>query len=117
MRRGVTSWVGPVGEEPDLPAPGPVTLPEIVPVVLESNFTRGDYLAAVQRAKDYIAAGDIFQVNLSQRFAGACPSEGLDVYGRLREVNPAPFSAYMRYPELEIISVVVAKNSGHLRRH
>jgi len=73
-------------------------------VELTADFTRQEYLAAVRRVKDYIAAGDIFQANLAQRFAGDCPSDGLDVYSRLRAVNPAPFAAYLRYPELEVIS-------------
>ena len=86
--------------------PRPVTgpAPRVRPVVLESNFTRDEYLRAVRRTREYIAAGDIFQVNLSQRFAGVCPSDGLDVYCRLQEVNPAPFAAYLRYPELEVMS-------------
>ncbi|GAF81297.1 unnamed protein product, partial [marine sediment metagenome] len=79
-------------------------LPEIEGVELKSNFTRDGYPEAVERTKEYIAAGDIFQVNLSQRFEGPCPAEGLTVYERLRAINPAPFSAYLKYPEFEIIS-------------
>jgi len=103
--RGVTEWVGRRGTEPELPVPAEDerALP-VVPVRLESNFARGDYLAAVERAQEYIAAGDIFQVNLSQRFSGDCPSDGLAVYSRLRQANPAPFAAFLRYSELEIIS-------------
>ena len=104
-RRGVTEWVGPAGAEPELPEPAESEEPmPVSPVRLEANFTREDYLAAVRRAKDYIAAGDIFQVNLSQRFSGECASDGVAVYSRLRHVNPAPFAAYLRYPELEVIS-------------
>jgi para-aminobenzoate synthetase component 1 len=102
--RGVTEWVGPACAAPDLPRAADGPAPRVRPVVLESNFTRDDYLRAVRRAKDYIAAGDIFQANLSQRFFGRCPSEGLAVYCRLQEVNPAPFAAYLRYPEIEVIS-------------
>lgn len=104
-RREVTEWVGLPGVEADVPAPAGHERPqEVEPVELASNFARDDYLAAVRRAKEYIAAGDIFQVNLSQRFWGLCPSDGPAVYSRLRAVNPAPFSAYLKYPELEIIS-------------
>jgi para-aminobenzoate synthetase component 1 len=102
--RAVTEWVGPAGAAPDLPEPVEGPPPPVLPVRLRSNFTRSAYLRAVRRAKDYIAAGDIFQVNLSQRFSGACPSDGLAVYCRLQEVNPAPFAAYLRHPEIEIIS-------------
>jgi len=62
---------------------------------IHSNFTREGYLAAVQRAKDYIAAGDIFQVNLSQRFATTIAVPPAEVYHRLRGANPAPFAAYL----------------------
>jgi len=102
---GVTEWVGPAGRAPDLPTPQREEAPPwIEPVQLRSNFSRADYLEAVRRAKEYIAAGDIFQVNLSQRFTGECAADGLDVYARLRRMNPAPFSGYLRYPTFEIIS-------------
>jgi len=102
--RGVTEWVGPAGVEPRIPEPAPDGPPErLEPVTLRSNFTRDGYLRAVRRAREYIAAGDIFQVNLSQRFSGVCPSSGLAVYSRLRRLNPAPFSAYLKYPDFEIM--------------
>ena len=62
---------------------------------IHANFTRDHYLAAVQRAKDYIAAGDIFQVNLSQRFETTIAVPPAEVYRRLRAANPAPFAAYL----------------------
>ena len=103
--RQVTEWVTLTGCPHDPPEPreaeGP---PEVVPVELKSDFGREEYLEAIRRAKEYIAAGDIFQVNLAQRFSGECRSDGVDVYGRLRRVNPAPFSGYLGYPNFEIIS-------------
>jgi para-aminobenzoate synthetase component 1 len=62
---------------------------------LACNFTPASYRAAVARAIQYIAAGDIFQVNLSQRFTVplACPP--VELYLRLREANPAPFAAFL----------------------
>jgi len=65
------------------------------PDAWRSNFTRTGYLQAVARAIDYIRAGDVFQVNLSQRFEGSLRVSPLDLYLRLREVNPAPFAAYL----------------------
>ncbi len=104
-RREVTEWVGLDGAVPEVPAAAEgAAVADVEPVELASNFTRAGYLAAVRRAKEYIAAGDIFQVNLSQRFSGRCPSDGLAVYSRLRRVNPAPFSAFLKYPEFEIAS-------------
>lgn len=63
--------------------------------VWKSNFTRPEYLRAVARAIEYIEAGDIFQVNLSQRFEGRLQGSPMELYLRLREVNPAPFAAYL----------------------
>lgn len=59
------------------------------------NFSRAEYLGAVQRCIDYIAAGDIFQVNLSRRFEAACPLPARELYLRLRRINPAPMAAYL----------------------
>jgi para-aminobenzoate synthetase component I len=103
--RGVTHWVGPVGAEPDLPTPIDDVAPlPVAPVALQPNFSRAEYLDTVQRVKGYIAAGDIFQANISQRFSGDCSSDGLAVYSRLRQTNAAPFAAWLRYPDFEIIS-------------
>lgn len=62
---------------------------------LRANFTREAYLAAIRKAKEYIAAGDIFQVNLSQRFETRLAISPAELYGRLRQANPAPFAAYL----------------------
>ena len=76
----------------------PTPPPRFAPVSvtgLRSNFERADYLAAVGRVKDYIAAGDIFQANLSQRFQAETDAAPLDLYAALRAANPAPFAAYL----------------------
>ncbi len=69
-----------------------------------SNFTRAGYLAAVQRAIDYIHAGDCFQVNLSQRLLAPATLHPLELYRRLRERNPAPFAGYFDLGEYVIAS-------------
>jgi len=72
---------------------------------LRSTFTRADYEAAVARARELIAAGDVFQVNLSQRFSAEVSEGGADVYRRLVRANPAPFAAYVASPcGAEIVS-------------
>ncbi|MBC7342762.1 MAG: aminodeoxychorismate synthase component I [Clostridia bacterium] len=68
------------------------------------HFTRRTYCEAVQKVKDYIAAGDIFQANLSQRFSCQLSVSPWTLYRRLRMINPAPFAAYLSYPELVIAS-------------
>jgi para-aminobenzoate synthetase component 1 len=59
-----------------------------------SNFDRDGYLAAVRRAVEYTHAGDCFQVNVSQRLLTPTAEPPLELYGRLRRVNPAPFAGY-----------------------
>jgi len=71
---------------------------------LVSNFTREAYLDGVRRALDYIGAGDIFQVNLSQRFETRGEVDPLRLYLRLRALSPAPFSAFLRWDDLAVVS-------------
>jgi len=65
--------------------------------LLKANFTHDGYLAAVARAREYICAGDIFQVNLSQRFEAALDIPPYELYKRLRKINPAPFANYFNF--------------------
>lgn len=69
-----------------------------------SNFTRESYRQAVRRAKEYIAAGDIYQVNLSQRFQGPVDAPAPEVYLALRAANPAPYCAYLDIGDAQILS-------------
>ncbi|MBC7336584.1 MAG: anthranilate synthase component I family protein, partial [Clostridia bacterium] len=85
------------------PQPEEVT-PAASPPLLTSDFTREAYLKAVRRARDYIFAGDIFQVNLSQRFSAPLPLAPFALYRRLRQINPAPFAAYLHLPGLIVAS-------------
>src|SRR5262249_39264894 len=57
----------------------------------QSNFERSEFERAVQRAKEYIRAGDIFQVVLSQRFESDFSGDPLDFYRCLRFINPSPY--------------------------
>lgn len=71
---------------------------------LDSNFTKEAYLAAVKKAKSYIKRGDIYQVNLSQRFEAKTNLSGPEIYKRLRQISPSYFSAYFDAQEFQIIS-------------
>ena len=73
-------------------------------VELESDFKKEDYLRAVKKAKDYIRAGDIYQVNLSQRFQAATHLGAIEIYRRLRKISPSFFSAYFDAGDFQIIS-------------
>jgi para-aminobenzoate synthetase component I len=70
---------------------------------LSSNFTRARYLEAVERAIDYIAAGDVFQVNLSQRFTAALTEHPSQIYERLRRQSPAMYGAYLDHLEYALL--------------
>ena len=71
---------------------------------VSSNFTRSRYLERVERTRQYIAAGEIYQANLSQRFRARFKGDGLALYRRLRAANPAPYAAYLNFEDEEILS-------------
>ncbi len=68
-----------------------------------SSMPHGDYRRAVEVAKEYIRAGDIFQVVLSQRFDVDLTADPFDVYRVLRQVNPSPYMYYLKQPGLTIV--------------
>ena len=72
--------------------------------VLRSNFTQEDYIKAVEKAREYIIAGDIFQVNISQRFDTELTVPPYELYQRLRQINPAPFAAYFNFDDIIVVS-------------
>ncbi len=69
-----------------------------------STFSREEFIGKVERAQRYIRAGDIYQVNLSQRLAANCSLSGWEFFQRLSSVSPAPFSAYLDCGAFQIAS-------------
>jgi para-aminobenzoate synthetase component I len=69
---------------------------------LRSNFTCDEYVRVVAKAIEYIAAGDIFQVNLSQRFDVDLSGDPYELYLRLRGINPAPFASYLNFGDVTV---------------
>ncbi len=69
----------------------------------ESNFDKSAYLAAVEKCKEYIAAGDILQVVLSQRLHAKTSAEPFNIYRVLRVVNPSPYMFYIQLGNLKLI--------------
>lgn len=67
-----------------------------------SNMTEGQYESVVERAKEYIRAGDIIQVVPSQRIETECQVDPFNVYEVLRKVNPSPYMFYLKLGELKI---------------
>ncbi len=71
---------------------------------LKSNFTKAGYMKAVEDAKEYIKRGDVYQVNLSQRFESGLQGEPYGLYLRLREASPAMFASYLNFEDVIVVS-------------
>ncbi|HEY9673532.1 MAG TPA: anthranilate synthase component I [Waterburya sp.] len=74
------------------------------PVTPFFQMSQEDYRVAVQQAKKYIQAGDIFQANLSLRFEAHTPCDSWSIYQALQQINPSPFASYWQTPWGAIIS-------------
>ncbi len=87
-------------------APPPTATKETVAVKgkkLKANFSHKGYLEAVKKAREYICAGDIFQVNLSQRLEVDINIAPYELFKRLRNINPAPFANFFSFGEVNIV--------------
>lgn len=69
-----------------------------------SNQTRQEYEVAFNRIKAYLNAGDCYQVNLAQQFNVQASGDALEAYLSMREITPAPYSAFLKFPEVQILS-------------
>ncbi len=95
---GRLSAAGDVRREQDRPGTGNFA------VRLEPHLSRDRFESMVRRCREYIAAGDIYQANLSQRFSAPLGDrDPLRLYEVLREVNPSPFAAYAEFGDLTIV--------------
>jgi anthranilate synthase component 1 len=70
---------------------------------LTPNFSKSDFKAAVERCKEYIRAGDIFQVVISQRFSGQVQADPFDIYRALRTINPSPYMFFLRFGDSLVV--------------
>lgn len=70
---------------------------------IRSNFSREDYCEAVEAAKEYIRAGDVFQVVISQRFERDVYASPVTLYRALRCINPSPYMTLVQYPEFSLV--------------
>lgn len=85
----------------------PIEVEESPFAVLEkpqSNMAKADYQQAFEKIKHYLKEGDTYQVNLAQRFCSPCSGDLWTAYKVLREINPAPFSAFLNLPDVQILS-------------
>ena len=81
-----------INTRPRRPSPG-----------LASNLTKAEFVRMVERGKEYIAAGDVFQVVLSQRFEVPVTASPVDLYRALRVVNPSPYMYFLRLGPLAVV--------------
>ena len=90
----------------DLERPAPATPAHAAPAdshEISSNTTLDEYLAIVERAKEYVRAGDIFQVVPSQRFSRPFTLPSFALYRSLRRLNPSPFLYHLKFPGFAIV--------------
>jgi anthranilate synthase component 1 len=87
------------GERPVLP----VVARQVGAGELQSNFSRASFETAVDRCKEYVRAGDVIQVVLSQRFSGELDVDPFDIYRALRVVNPSPYMFYLQFGDTRVI--------------
>ena len=73
------------------------------PLRLTSNFTKARYMDAVVRAKEYIRAGDAYQIVPSQRFSARTDADPFEIYRGLRVVNPSPYLYFLRLGDLAVV--------------
>ncbi|NJD08337.1 MAG: aminodeoxychorismate synthase component I [Methylococcaceae bacterium] len=71
---------------------------------IEAGMSKAHYRQAFASIQQYIRDGDCYQVNLTQRFSAYCEGNPWTAYQLLRQLNPAPFSAYLNYPQLQVLS-------------
>ncbi|MFN7835786.1 MAG: anthranilate synthase component I [Burkholderiaceae bacterium] len=84
----------------------PVAIPSSPPsaaTAVERGFAKNDYLAAVAKAKEYIAAGDVMQVVLGQRLTKAFTDAPLSLYRALRSLNPSPYMFYYDFGDFQVV--------------
>ena len=70
---------------------------------IKSNTSKSSFLNMVNKAKNFIKIGDIFQVVLSQRFEAKLSKDPIDIYKKLRVTNPSPFMFFFNFPDFQII--------------
>ncbi len=99
------------------PLPTETKMPADRQIELTSNMTRENYEAAVEKAKEYVRAGDIIQVVPSQRFSGKLSADPFDIYRVMRTLNPSPYMFFLRLDDTIITGAspeVMVRKEGKL---
>ena len=77
---------------------------EFAKVSIKSNFSKSDYIDTIEKVREYIRSGDIYQANLTQRFSGRVSMSSYELYRDLRRFSPAPFGAFLNFSDVHILS-------------
>jgi para-aminobenzoate synthetase component 1 len=101
-RRGLEWWQNRIEKEGEKDRTN--SLFSLTPGPIESNLSREEFIAKVETAQSYIRAGDIYQVNLAHRLNVALDADSWELYRRLADVSPAPFSAWLDCGDIQIAS-------------
>lgn len=70
----------------------------------DASYSQEQFMEAVKKVQDYIAEGDVFQVNLSIRQSKRLQTSPLHIYEKLREINPSPYMSYFQTPKFQLVS-------------
>ena len=102
----LTTFRGGTGKASGTPAPRAALAPQFdMPLPgITSNFSADAYRAMIRRGVEYVHAGDVFQVNLSQRLLHRSTASSIELYLRLRDRNPAPYAGYLDLGDMQICS-------------
>ena len=108
--------------EQTLPAcPYPVSEAPHTPEAVQSNTEKSEFIAKVERCREYIVAGDIYQIQISQRFQRRTVAHPFDVYRALRVVNPSPYMYYLSMGDSQIVGaspeMLVRVEDGMIETH
>lgn len=95
VERTIEELQGPI---PHIPSNADISIQK-----LRSNFKKEEFEEAVRDIKDYIAAGDVIQTVLSQKFSGEIDGEDFHLYRQLRSINPSPYMFYLHFGEIKFI--------------
>jgi anthranilate synthase component 1 len=86
------------------PAPSTIASYEVVaPALATSRTPTGEYLPAVERALEAVRAGEVFQIQIGQRYSVTTDADPLDIYRVLRTLNPSPYMYFLRLPDVDIV--------------
>ncbi len=101
---GIDRWIGKINGVPKGPSPWHSLEMKSYSSPPEPYCTRDGYIAAIEKTRQYIEEGDVYITNMTQTFTGEWLGNPVDLYDRLRAINPAPFSAYLPFGDFTVLS-------------